>query len=310
MNKGMVSIIVPVYNGAQYIRKTVATLISQTYPSFEVLLINDGSSDDSAAVLDQLAHAHPEIRVFHKENGGVANARNFGLEQASGEFIAFCDQDDLWYDTKLEKQVPLFANPDVGLVYCGAEARYELYNKTSKPGFTNKKRGHVFADMVMQNMLTCCTAVVRKSSVEQVGGFDDDRALMGVDDWHLWIKLSACFEVDFVPEHLAIHVFHGDNYSLNDKKMHDAELVCLDKIIALNLPGAQNVDWDSVKHDLHLKYAVSYVFSSDFDLAKQAFFDAHRAKPDWSCFLNGWLYTVVPSPLLRALQNAKRRVSN
>ncbi len=307
MKKGMVSIIVPVYNGAQYIEETVNTLLAQTYPIFEILLINDGSSDDSASVIDALAAAHDCIRVFHKVNGGVANARNFGLEKAEGELVAFCDQDDLWLEEKLEKQIPLFANDDVALVYCGAKTRYELYDKTRSPGFKGKKRGRVFDQMIQQNMLTCCTAVARKSAIQEVGGFDDDRQLMGVDDWHLWIKLSAFFEVDFVAENLAVHVFHGDNYSLNDQKMHDAELVCLQKIQALSYTASENVDWRKIEHDLHMKYAKSYVFSGDFELAKNTYFDAHRSMKDPQAMWRGIALSVIPHRLLATMQSFKRR---
>ena len=307
MIEGMVSIIVPVYNGAQYIEKTVKTLLVQSFRAFEILLINDGSSDNSAELIDELAATNEQVRVFHKANGGVANARNFGIEHAQGEFVAFCDQDDLWLEQKLEKQVPLFSNPDVGLVYCGAKTEYELYNKTRNPGFKGKKRGRVYDAMIQQNMLTCCTAVARKSAVAEVGGFDDDRRLMGVDDWHLWIKLSAFFEVDFVAENLAVHVFHGDNYSLNDKKMHDAELVCLQKIQALSYTASKNVNWQKIEHDLHLKYAKSYVFAGDFALARKAYFDAHRSLKDHRAQGRGLVLSIVPDRVLSALQALKRR---
>jgi glycosyltransferase involved in cell wall biosynthesis len=120
----LVSIVIPVYNGAEYIEKTVDSILSQQYSNFELLLVNDGSSDSSKEIIDALVIRDARVKTFHKENGGVAAARNYGIDKAEGKLIAFCDQDDLWLPSKLSKQIPLFDNEQVGLVYCGAIAQY------------------------------------------------------------------------------------------------------------------------------------------------------------------------------------------
>lgn len=306
MSQSLVSVVVPVYNGAKYLEKTVETILNQDYQYLELILVDDGSKDDSKAVIEKIAESDGRVKGFSKENGGVANARNFAISKAQGEFIAFCDQDDFWLPSKLSKQVPLFHNEKVGLVYTGAIAEYTLYNKQSKPSFDKNYRGKVFDKIVEQNMFTCCTAMARKSVIEKVGGFDDDRALMGVDDWHLWLKLAMVCEFDFIPEHLAIHVFHGDNYSLNDQKMHEAELVCLDKIEQIAKDKSVSANWDKIKLDLHVRYAHSYIFSGFFKLAGDTFFRAAKIQPSLSLKLKGCLFKFVPSPVWRLMQSAKR----
>jgi glycosyltransferase involved in cell wall biosynthesis len=302
----LVSIVVPVYNGEKYLKKTIASILEQSYSNFELLLINDGSRDSSAKLIDALVAADKRIKGFSKENGGVANARNYGVSLAKGKLIAFCDQDDLWLPDKLEKQLPLFENPNVGLVYCGAVVEALLYGKISKGSLANKQRGYVFDQLVQLNMLTCCTAVVRKKHLLKAGGFDDDLALMGVDDWHLWLKMSLICEFDFVPEHLAVHVFHGDNYSCNDEKMHQAELVCLAKIKAFATQFDKTAQWADIIQNLHIRYAQSYVTAGLFNLAGDTFMRAHQTRKNSLFWAKGYMLKLVPDFFWKGLQNAKR----
>jgi glycosyltransferase involved in cell wall biosynthesis len=302
----LVSIVVPVYNGEKYLKKTIESILQQTYSNFELLLINDGSRDSSAKLIDALVATDKRIEGFSKENGGVANARNYGVSLAKGELIAFCDQDDLWLPDKLEKQLPLFENPNVGLVYCGAVVEALLYGKTSKGSLANKQRGYVFDQLVQLNMLTCCTAVVRKKDLLKAGGFDDDLALMGVDDWHLWLKMSLICEFDFVPEHLAVHVFHGDNYSSNDEKMHQAELVCLAKIKEFATQFDKTAQWANIIQNLHIRYAQSYVSAGLFNLAGDTFIRAHQTRKNSLFWTKGYMLKLVPDFVWKKLQNAKR----
>ncbi|MGB1262265.1 MAG: glycosyltransferase family 2 protein [Cognaticolwellia sp.] len=306
MSKTLVSIVVPVYNGEEYLEKTVKSILAQDYQHIELILVDDGSSDNSPKLIATLAERDARIKPFYKQNGGVAQARNFGIAQAQADFIAFCDQDDLWLPSKISQQLPLFDNPKVGLVYCGAIADYIAYNKQVKPSFKNKHKGQVFDQLVQLNMLTCCTAMVRKSYLEQVGGFDDDRALMGVDDWHLWLKLSMVCDFDFVEQHLAIHVFHGDNYSLNDEKMHAAEIVCLEKIEKIAKQHNQFANWALIKQRLHARYAKSYLFSGLYNLAGDSYIQAHQTKNSAAFYIKGVVFKFTPNFVWKLLQRSKR----
>ena len=302
----LVSVIVPVYNGTQYLTKTVDSILTQTYANLELILVDDGSKDDSLQLIKQLAERDNRIKPFSKSNGGVAHTRNYAIERSQGEFIALCDQDDLWFPEKLEQQIPLFDNPDVGLVYCGAQIVHEHLNKTSNPGFHGKQRGRVFERLAQENMFTCCTAVVRKTCLTEVDGFDADRALMGVDDWHLWLKLALVCEFDFVAEHLCAHVFHGNNYSANNKKMHDAEMVCLDKIIPLANEKGISIDWDTIQYNIHTRYAQDYIFASEYQYAAEAYQQANRLKPNFKAALKQRIFRWTPGTVLRLLQSVKR----
>ncbi|GDY24770.1 hypothetical protein AHAT_06600 [Agarivorans sp. Toyoura001] len=310
MSKPLVSVIVPVYNGATYLNKTVDAILSQSYENLELVLINDGSIDESKELINLMADSDPRVIALHCANGGVAAARNVGIKNSSGELIAFCDQDDLWLTEKLEKQVPLFAEPQIGLVYCGSFAHYTDLNKTVNPDFSRNKKGWVFDSLVQENMLTCCTAVVRREALSKIGGFDPDRALMGVDDWHLWLKVALVAKFEFVAEPLAIHVFHGDNYSLNDKKMHAAELVCLDKIEALADRYNKSADWSLITQTLHTRYASSYVFSGFYQLAGETYLKAHSVLSNRKLWFKGWLFKLIPNCVWNFMQQTKRKINS
>ncbi|OMH25675.1 glycosyltransferase [Motiliproteus sp. MSK22-1] len=310
MSSPTVSVVVPVYNGAEYLAKTITTILDQSFTDFELILVNDGSSDTSADLIDSFKEKDERVKTHHKENGGVACARNFGIQHAEGEFIAFCDQDDLWHPDKLEKQLPLFENPDVGLVYCGALIEFTNLNKVSKPSFKRKFRGEVFDRLIQQNMITCCSAIARKSVLKEVCGFDDDRNLMGVDDWHLWLKLALHCQVDLVEEYLCTHIFHGDNYSLNDQKMHDAEIVCLDKIAPLAEKEGRQPNWRLIKNQLHIRYAQSYIYTGDFSLAAKTYQRAYKEQSSLPILLRCLFYNWTPDFLLHYLQKNKRKLAN
>ena len=123
----MISIIVPVYNTEKYLDRCIQSILSQTYTDFELLLINDGSTDSSGAICDKYAEQDSRVRVFHKENGGVSSARNVGLDNAKGEWVTFCDSDDwvenCWLDTFVENS----ENTDLVVQGFNNVGLYKLY---------------------------------------------------------------------------------------------------------------------------------------------------------------------------------------
>jgi len=130
-NEKLVSVIIPVYNVENYLKKTIECVFNQTYQNFELLLIDDGSKDSSGAICDEAAAKSEKVRVFHNENQGPAKTRNFGIEQAEGEYIAFVDSDDLITKDYLESMITCFEYPEVDLILCGYERFDSATNKTT-----------------------------------------------------------------------------------------------------------------------------------------------------------------------------------
>lgn len=125
LDKNKISIVIPVYNAARYIRQTLDSIRAQTYSDWELILVEDGSWDESPAICDEYGEKDSRIRVFHKENGGAAAARNYGIARTTGEYLAFVDADDLVEPVFLEKMIREYdENPEIDLVLTGYDRFY------------------------------------------------------------------------------------------------------------------------------------------------------------------------------------------
>lgn len=308
MSQALVSIVIPFYKGEKYLEKTIDSILQQTYINFELLIVNDGSPNASNVFFETMAKKDKRIFMLNKSNGGVACARQYGIEHANGDFVAFCDQDDLWLPEKLAKQMPLFENPKVGLVYCGAvEDHIPMKVKLSLPFFDTYK-GYIYPALIRKNEIVSCTTVARKSLLLEVEAFDKDIELMGVDDWLAWLKMSLVCEVDFVEEYLAIHIIHENNYSSNQEKMYRAEMVCLKKImpIAAQAELMYDVNYQRIERDIHLRYAEAFIHNGDFSAGGEALLLASQLEQNSQLKLKGLFFKWCPSFLLYLLQRIKR----
>lgn len=136
MSNGMISVIVPVYNVESYVERCVKTLVNQAYSNYEILLIDDGSTDSSGSICDLLASIDERIKVYHKENGGLGSARNYGIKHANGEFICFVDSDDIVSSNYLSELINGMVSTNADIVICGyiyqTGKRKYLYNNERK----------------------------------------------------------------------------------------------------------------------------------------------------------------------------------
>jgi glycosyltransferase involved in cell wall biosynthesis len=214
-NMPKISVVIPAYNAMTYLPKTLESVLTQTFTDFEVLIINDGSSDTilnwSASVTD------PRVKLISQDNQGLSGARNTGIAQAKGEYIAFLDADDLWKPTKLEKQVRYFEdNPDVGLVHNWTI----LIDETDKPTgeqWNPHLEGNVWEQIIVINSVSSGAAIVRRCCFETVGVFARD--LSGTADWDMWIRIAYRYPFAVVKEPLTLYRQHSQNMSKNCKHM-------------------------------------------------------------------------------------------
>jgi glycosyltransferase involved in cell wall biosynthesis len=202
----LVSVIIPAYNCAPFIHDTLKSVYHQTYENWEIILIDDGSTDDTA---DALAPHMEKIRYHFQENRGTAAARNSGLREARGELIAFLDNDDLWLPRKLEMQVrALNAWPQCGLVFTdgmrfdesGARADSLLSKDLDKwihdhiTSDPNVAVGWLSREFFFRNHISTASSVmVPKEVVQSVGGFDERIAI--ADDYDLWLRIAQRYPV-------------------------------------------------------------------------------------------------------------------
>ncbi|MBD2501189.1 glycosyltransferase family 2 protein [Anabaena azotica] len=211
-----VSVVIPSYNAMKYLPATVESVLQQTFTDFEVLIINDGSSDNILEWTTQITD--PRVRVISQENKGLSGARNTGINNSSGEYIAFIDADDLWLPSKLEKQVKcLDNNPQAGLVYTWTA----WTDETGKPTgviVASDVEGYVWEQMVVNDKISNgSSAMVRRICFDKVGLFDTE--LTSSEDRDMWIRLAAHYHFAVVKEPLTLYRRHSQSMSKNRPKM-------------------------------------------------------------------------------------------
>jgi glycosyltransferase involved in cell wall biosynthesis len=204
----LVSVIIPVYNGARYLRAALGSVFAQTYRSFEVIVVDDGSVDDSG----NIAQSFPDVRYIRQENRGVAAARNNAIAVARGEFFAFLDQDDLWTPEKLRLQIGhLLTHPDLG--YTLTHQQFFLEPGATLPAWFRKELlSSVHTGWVLG------TLVVRRTVFEQVGNFATGYSAANDSDWFFRAK-AAGIPMAVVPELLLLKRIHGANDSGRSKEI-------------------------------------------------------------------------------------------
>lgn len=224
-NLPLVSVIIPAYNAEKFIARTLESIISQTYQNIEVLVINDGSQDQTVNIIKSFAEDDPRIILLQQPNSGVAIARNLGIAKAKGEFIAPIDADDIWYPENLEKQVNriIKADQSVGLVYAWSVDINENDHLTG--GFhVAEYEGKVYLPLLYHNFIGNGSAVlVRKSSFEKIGGYNyeqlKDENSHGSEDWELYLRIAEYYEFAVVPEFLIGYRKSSLSTSYQDQSM-------------------------------------------------------------------------------------------
>ncbi len=205
-----VSVVIPAWNAARTLPETLASVFGQTFADYEVVVVDDGSTDGTA---DLLGRYGDRIRVLQKPNEGrPSTTRNLGVRAARGELIAFLDADDRWQPEKLARQVALFdQNPGLGLAYSAAtvidgEGRPIRVARCPSAG-----RGHAYGLLSTRNFIVGSSAMARRAAIESVGYYDE--SLTSAENWDLWIRIAKNWEIDFVPEPLTDYRVHPGNRS-------------------------------------------------------------------------------------------------
>jgi glycosyltransferase involved in cell wall biosynthesis len=195
----MVSVVIPCYNAEPFIAETIESVLHQTYADFELVLVDDGSTDRTAEILG--SYSDPRVRVIRQANAGISAARNRGVAESRGSHVAFLDNDDLWLPEKLERQVAVLdRDPEIGLVYSDAFVMSEdgrLRNTFSD--WMALPSGQVFEALLARNAIPTSTVMMRRTVFEAVGPFAPYKISQ---DYDLWLKCAARYRVACIAEPL------------------------------------------------------------------------------------------------------------
>jgi glycosyltransferase involved in cell wall biosynthesis len=216
----VVSVIIPTYNHAHFLREALVSLRAQTYPDWEAVVINNFSDDDTVAVVESFADSRMILENF-RNNGNISASRNRGIKLARGRYVAFLDSDDTWYPEKLAKCMTHFDN-GVGLVCHGLR----WFGGQEKDMYCGPKQRATFDALLNNgNCITPSATVVVKDLLESVGCFSVNPKFITAEDYHLWIKLAQVGnKMYFIKEILGQYRIHSGNQSGSVMRQLNAEL--------------------------------------------------------------------------------------
>ncbi len=224
-----VSVIIPTYNRAQLVTRAVSSVLFQTFRDFEVLVVDDGSTDDT---MDRLVQFGRRITVLrHSGNGGVSASRNTGIRASNASFIAFLDSDDYWFPEKITAQLAFFKkNPDA--VACQTEELWLRNGRRVNPRNKHRKpSGDIFLPSLKLCLVSPSAVMVRASLFREVGLFDE--SLPACEDYDLWLRISCRHPIDLIEKALVVKTGgHADQLSARYMGMDRFRIKAMEKILA------------------------------------------------------------------------------
>ncbi len=226
----LISVVIPTKDRASLVKRAVDSVLGQSFEDFQLIVVDDGSSDNTPELLLEL---YPTITLIEQQNKGVANARNAGVNASSGELIAFLDSDDQWAPLKLEKQVEVFkkkGNPyichtDEIWIWNGKEINQKSYHK--------KQGGFFFERCLERCLISPSSVIISRDIFETVGLFDE--SMPAGEDYDLWLRIGAFYEISYIPEKLVIkYGGHNGQLSRTIPAIDRYRIQAIEKILSQN----------------------------------------------------------------------------
>jgi len=236
----LISVIIPAYNAVLTIKETIESVQKQTFTDWEIIVINDGSTDGTPEIIQSIKDER--LKIFNYKNGGLPVARNRGILHASGEFIAFLDADDLWAVDKLEMQLKaLQQHPEAGVAYswtCFMDVNEQgepvAYLPSSQYSFT----GNVYQNLLVSDFIhSGSNTLIRKEAINSVGEFDP--MLKSCEDWDYWLRLATHWDFIVVPEYQIFYRRTPGAMSSKVEVMKEACLIAMEKAYQAAPPELQ-----------------------------------------------------------------------
>jgi glycosyltransferase involved in cell wall biosynthesis len=309
-----VSVIIPLYNKELCIQRTVNSILNQTIQSFEIILINDGSTDNSREVVDSIID--PRLRIFDQQNKGVSAARNRGVDEARFEMIAFLDADDEWLPNYLESIGTLIhRHPNCGAYATGIKTirpngQVFLNNLNSIPSEPwTGELGDVFALFQINiSAFIPSSIVVPKKILLEIGGFPEGVKLL--EDISCWLKIAVKYPIAFDPRRLVI--YHQDAANRSNIHKNVCEVLFTktieDAVRSGQIFGKQRIDAEEFLAQQQIFSAISNLFDGDPALAKRLLALSKLTKRHKALWIKWWVLSYIPQKLLKKLLFYKQQM--
>ena len=271
--KNLVSIIMPAYNSEKYISSAIESVLNQTYTNFELIVVNDGSTDNTIDILKKYSD---RIICISQRNKGAAFARNNGILAARGEYISFLDSDDIWPNDTLKLQYEyLRTHPDVGLVY----GEMELFDQTGTLDKNwaitrgrGRPEGYIFQNLILDCLFGLSTVMVRRNVLNNVGLFEESLPLG--EDYELWLRIAAKHKVGHIPDILMRYRQHPSSLTSINISIKPWEIAALEKALKKFHDEARLISASKIKK----RFAELY-----FENGYNAFLQKHYSISRYNC---------------------------
>lgn len=266
MRAPTVSIIIPCYNHARFLSRAIDSVLGQTFSDWEVIVVDDGSTDNTHEVATQFADQR--VRYVHQENQGLSAARNTGILAAKGEYLAFLDADDEWECRFLERCVTtLDSNPKVAGVYTFNYHIDEEGRRLPRQAGEIVPSEELYERLLQGGFFPPCAVLVRTVIVQRLGLFDTGLQGQGAEDWDLWLRMSHRFRMRGIPEVLARYRVYPGSMSTNTAKMH----ACRISVLVKNIGPPDEIAscWSTKKRSVYAfafrHTALDYLLQREYD---------------------------------------------
>lgn len=289
-SNALVSVVIPAYNARAYVMEAINSVRAQDYAPLEILLIDDGSKDDTVELVRTSA---PEVRIIQQANAGVAAARNRGLHEARGDYICLLDADDGWFPGKLKAQIDyLQTHPEVGLVYHrwlvwkpDRDGVYHLLARPDQPSdgeIDPQCSGWIYPQLLLDCVVHTSTVMMRREIVAQVGDFDT--SLINGEDYNYWLRVSRLCEIHKLTGIYSYYRASSNSLTSHPKHVNYGYLV-IERALqewGTTAPNGRSVNPERVQQHLYqlaMSFGYLHYHSGSAELAKQAFQTALKHYP-------------------------------
>lgn len=290
MPKPKISIVIPSYNRAEYISATLDSILAQTYKDFEIVFVDDGSTDNTEKILHEYSGKDYRVKYFKQPNSERAVARTYGMELAMGDYICLVDSDDLWYPNKLEVQLKVMdEDPDVILSYASVNRVDMQGNRTmaatrQHEGYT----GWVFFELLKRNFISSVTPMFRKEVLKKVK--EQNTSFIPYEDWDFWLRMSREGKFYHITQPLGDYRLHPGQsvQNVNAERIEKVTLAVLENNTSLenfdlqeymnktgetkNLASFIQQDFSGIVNEAYslanLRFAYWYLIAGKLDIAK------------------------------------------
>jgi glycosyltransferase involved in cell wall biosynthesis len=275
-----VSVIMPCFNHALFVGESIEAVLAQGVGDLELIVVDDCSQDDSRKVIEQYVRRDRRVRaIYHERNLGASRSRNDGLRAAQGQYLAFCDADDVWMPMKLERQLEMLAkHPTHDVAYCDAKIINEQGEETGER-FTDEfpvpgdGSGRLFEEFCTRNFVNMQTAILRRECIADSGYFDE--RIKWVEDWLFWVKISYSHSFAYTSDALAKYRVHQNSTGRVRKKANMAHRMRVYHRILRTYPEIRR----QLKSDIYYHMGIALAWQGKRNCARRCFMRSIKLWP-------------------------------